>query len=59
MIRRTTKTRKYHAPTAKVTQVAFENGFCADSMRLNIQVDEMDNVNKHTGNDAEQLYFEF
>ena len=58
MFHRNKKTRKYQAPVAVVTHMALEGNFCA-SVRFNIQVDELDNVNTHTGNDAEQLYFEF
>ena len=60
MIRRTLKTRKYQAPTAKVTQIALENSLLQDSVRFNIEVQELDNINTKTGTSAEEpMYFEF
>ena len=59
MFHRNKKTRNYQAPSAKVTHIAVENNFCGQSVRFTIQVDELDNVNTRTGNDAEQMYFEF
>ena len=63
MIRRFTKTRKYSAPTAKVTHMALESNFC-QTMRLNVQVDELQNMNlsvdeakRNTSEDP--FYFEF
>ena len=60
MIRRNRKTRKYHAPSAKVTQMALESNFC-QTLRLNAQVDELRNINKEVeaGDRSEPLYFEF
>ena len=61
MFRRNKKTRNYHAPSAKVTQMALESNFC-QTVRFNVQVDELDNINTHVddqGNTVEQLYFEF
>ena len=60
MIRRNSKTRKYQAPVAKVTQMELENSFCeiAESGRFNVQVYELDNINAKTQN-AEPMYFEF
>ncbi len=60
MIRRNRKTRKYHAPSAKVTQMALESNFC-DTLRFNMQVDEIRNINKEVEDGARQepLYFEF
>lgn len=55
------KTRIYHAPSAKVTQMALENNFC-QTIRLNMQVDELRNINAEkdsNGNPVEPLYFEF
>ena len=60
MIRRNRKTRKYHAPSAKVTQMALESNFC-QTLRFNAQVDELRNINKEVedGKASEPLYFEF
>ena len=60
MIRRNRKTRKYHAPSAKVTQMALESNFC-QTLRFNVQVDELRNINKEVedGKASEPLYFEF
>ena len=60
MIRRNRKTRKYHAPSAKVTQMALESNFC-QTLRFNAQVDELRNINKEVeaGVRSEPLYFEF
>ena len=61
MIRRFKKTRRYQAPSAKVTHMALESNFC-QTMRLNAQVDELDNINTHLKTDGtteEPLYFEF
>ena len=62
MFRLINKTRKYQTPLAKVTRVTFESNFC-QTMRLNAQVDELDNINTHMRADGktteEQLYFEF
>lgn len=38
------KTRIYHAPSAKVTQMALESNFC-NTVRFNLQVDEIHNMN--------------
>ena len=59
MFYRIKKTRKYQAPVAKVTHMELESNFCAQSVRFTVQVDELDNVNTRTANDAEQMYFEF
>ena len=63
MIRRNRKTRKYHAPSAKVTQMALESNFC-QTLRFNAQVDEIRNINAEMddpvkGNSSDPLYFEF
>lgn len=61
MFRRNKKTRKYQAPYAKVTHVAFESNFCT-TQRFNAQVDELRNINKEAADNpdtAEPLYFEF
>ena len=61
MIRRNRKTRKYHAPSAKLTQMALESNFC-QTIRLNMQVDELRNINAEkdaNNNPTEPLYFEF
>ncbi|MBO5562764.1 MAG: hypothetical protein J5939_03510 [Bacteroidales bacterium] len=60
MIRRKKQSRKYHAPSAKVTQMALESNFC-QTVRFNVQVDELRNINKDVeeGKSDEALYFEF
>ena len=60
MIRRNRKTRNYQAPVAKVTQMALESNFCVESVRFNVRVQELDNINAKEGTaDEEPLYFEF
>ena len=56
MIRRNRKTRKYHAPSAKVTQMALESNFC-QTLRFNVQVKDLDNVNADPETE-EVFYFE-
>ena len=58
MIRRNKHSRKYQAPYAKVTHMALESNFC-DTVRFNVQVYELDNINTKTGTEAEPMYFEF
>ena len=47
MIRRNKKTRKYQAPSAKVTHMALECNFC-QTVRFNVQVKEWENMNDPT-----------
>ena len=64
MFRRNNKTTKrYQAPSVKVTQMALESNFC-DTLRFNVQVDELHNMNsdvkaslRDTAEDP--TYFEF
>lgn len=61
MFRRNKQTRKYLAPSVKVTQMALESNFCT-TLRYNAQVDELHNINKEAADNpetAEPLYFEF
>ena len=60
MFHRSKKTRKYQAPLAKETRVAFESNFC-QTVRFSVQVDELRNINKEVeeGKLEEPLYFEF
>ena len=60
MIRKNKKTRKYFAPSAKVTHLALESNFC-QTMRFNVQVQELDNINQKVkaGTVEEPTYFEF
>ena len=60
MFYRNKKTRKYQAPCAKVTHMVLESNFC-QTVRLNVQVDELRNINKDVqdGTSSEPLYFEF
>lgn len=55
------KTRIYHAPSAKVTQMALESNFC-QTVRFNVQVKELDNMNDPNDSDGdyngESFYFE-
>lgn len=57
MSHRSRKTRKYSTPCSKVTGMALESNFC-QTVRFNVQVEELRNVNKETPNE-EGLYFEF
>jgi hypothetical protein len=63
MFRRNKQTRKYQAPSAKVTHMALESNFC-QTMRLNAQVDELQNMNSSVAADKrdtpeDPFYFEF
>ena len=60
MFRRNKTTKRYQAPRAVVTHMALENNFC-QSVRFNVQVDEIKNINKAVkdGDLEEPLYFEF
>jgi hypothetical protein len=61
MIRRKKQSRKYHAPSAKVTQMALESNFC-QTVRFNVQVKELENMNDPNDPDGvyngESFYFE-
>lgn len=59
MFRRNNKTRKYLAPSVKVTQMALENNFC-QTLRFNVQVKELDNRNDSDaeGYSEEPFYFD-
>lgn len=64
MIRRNKTTRKYQAPSAKVTRMELESNFC-QTLRFNVQVKEWENMNdpdnplKGVGDAAgEVFYFE-
>lgn len=39
--------------------MALESNFCVESVRLNVQVQELDNINAKSGDNAEPMYFEF
>lgn len=57
------KTRIYHAPSAKVTQMALESNFC-NTDRFNIQVDELRHMNMEVEESKrdtpeDPFYFEF
>ncbi len=61
MIRRNKKTKIYHAPSAKVTQMALESNFCRTGI-FNAQVDELYTPNSDLddeGNPSEILDIEF
>lgn len=60
MVRKTKKTRKYQAPYALETHVAFERNIC--SVVFNVQVKALDNINQMIEDgeaEPEPLYFEF
>jgi len=62
MFRRNKQTRKYQAPSAKVTHMALESNFCA-TVRFNVQVDEWENMNdpnnplKGVGDAADEVFY--
>ena len=61
MFRRNNKTREYQAPSALVTQMAFESNFC-QTVRFNLQVKELENMNDPDdplgiSEDAEELFY--
>lgn len=62
MFYRNKKSRKYHAPFAKATQMTLENNFCA-TVRFLLDVDEWENMNdpdnplKGTGDAAEEVFY--
>ena len=62
MFRRNNKTRKYQAPYAKVTHMAFENNFCA-TVRFLMDVDELENMvdpndpKKGIGDAADEVFY--
>ena len=60
MFHRSKTTRRYHAPSVKVAYMALERNFC-NTVRFNVQVDELRNINKEVedGDLQESLYFEF
>ena len=39
--------------------MALERNFCMESVRFNVRVQELDNVNAKSGDEAEPMYFEF
>lgn len=58
MFRRNNKTRKYLAPSVKVTQMALESNFC-QTLRFNVQVKQLDNMNDPDtdGYDSEEPFY--
>jgi hypothetical protein len=54
MFRRNNKTRKYQAPSAKVTHMALESNFCA-TVRFNVQVKDLEHVNDVE--DTEEVFY--
>ena len=58
MIRRNNKTRKYQAPYAHTAYMVLERNFCM-TVRFNVKVQELENINMKTGDEAEPMYFEF
>jgi len=57
MFHRNKQTRKYHAPSAKVTQMALESNFCDTNLRLNVQVDQLENVNADSKYATEEAFY--
>ena len=57
MFRRNKKTRKYQAPSAKVTQMALESNFCNTDVVFNVQTQDYEVVNED-GSTTEVLYFD-
>ena len=63
MFRRNKQTRKYLAPSVKVTQMALESNFCA-TVIINGQSDALRNINAEMddpvkGDASDPLYFEY
>ncbi len=62
MIRRNKKSRKYHAPSAKVTHMVLESNFCKTyPLRINADVDMLENVNadaSYKEDAGEAFYFD-
>ena len=60
MFRLNNKTRKYQAPSVKVTQMALECNFC-QTVRLNMHVDRLQNMNAgiEDTDTSSPYYFEF
>ncbi len=58
MIRRKKQSRMYHAPTARVTQMALESNFC-QTVRFNVQVKELENMNDPNSEnyDADEVFY--
>lgn len=54
MFRRNNKTRKYLAPSVKVTQMALESNFC-QTVRFNVQVNELEHMNDVQ--DSEEVFY--
>ncbi len=54
MFRRNKKTRKYHAPSALVTQMELESNFC-QTVRFNVQVKELEHMNDVE--DSEEVFY--
>ena len=54
MFRRNKKTRKYHAPSALVTQMELERNFC-QTVRFNVQVKELEHMNDVE--DSEEVFY--
>ena len=52
------KQRKYWTPRSTVTDMECECALLAESVRLRLQVDELENVNQTAGSD-EPAYFEY
>ena len=57
MFRRNKKTRKYQAPSAKVTHMALESNFC-QTVRFQVKVQDWDNINAGSEQETAGEYFE-
>jgi hypothetical protein len=60
MFRRNNKTRKYQAPSVKVTHMALESNFC-QTVLFNVQAKDLENMNDPESDNydaSEVFYFE-
>lgn len=57
MIRLNKKQRKYQSPSVKVTQMVLESNFCQTNLRLNVQVDQLENVNADSKYATEEAFY--
>ena len=49
----------YQSPQLKETRVSLESALLVGSVRLQVEVDELENVNARDGVEATDFYFEF
>ena len=58
MMKKMKKKARYVAPRITGTSALLQDLIC-ESVIFNVRVQELDNINTKTGDDAEPLYFEF